>query len=110
MTPEEAIADALTALVAPDGLVPAPETTKQFVDHLKSMGFEVYDRICSDDTIVRSDREQVLAYWLERGILGQEDTNYTQYLETGVIPGGQETADRLARYFARYRVRVSAGR
>jgi hypothetical protein len=41
MTPADAIRDALTALVAPDGLVPSRETVELFQAHLRSIGFAV---------------------------------------------------------------------
>lgn len=41
MTARDAIADALTALVAPDGLVPSDETVAEFEAHLRLLGFAV---------------------------------------------------------------------
>jgi hypothetical protein len=41
LDPKLAIADVLTTLIAPDGLVPSPETVDQFVAHLRGLGFAV---------------------------------------------------------------------
>jgi len=40
----DAVRDALTALVAPDGLVPSEETVGAFLQHLASLGFTLVRR------------------------------------------------------------------
>lgn len=62
----------------------------------------------ADPTIIRSDREQVVRFWFDRGVLraGHDEAIGDQYIEKGTVNGGQHAADRMALAFARYRVQL----
>jgi len=52
--------------------------------------------------ITAKDRLMVAGYWTERGICLPDEID--GYVATGRLKGGKQSADRLALWFARYRI------